>query len=72
MGYEEILELGVERKNEMLERGSFVVRGVVDREVAEAWFRDLKQFNEDNKANIGGLLSSSQSPVVRLHTELTS
>jgi hypothetical protein len=54
--YEEMLDLGQEGKDELLKRGAFVVRGVVDKQVADGWFHDLKGYVADNRGDIGGVL----------------
>ncbi|RDW60232.1 hypothetical protein BP5796_11838 [Coleophoma crateriformis] len=46
--------LSEQRKAEMRDRGCFVVRGVIEKEVVDGWFGDLKQYVADNRADIGG------------------
>ncbi|KAH7363810.1 hypothetical protein BKA65DRAFT_590247 [Rhexocercosporidium sp. MPI-PUGE-AT-0058] len=52
--YEEMLDLSKEKKAELQKRGCFVVRGVVSEELATKWYKDLKNYYEDNKPKVTG------------------
>ncbi|KAH7417572.1 hypothetical protein BKA64DRAFT_658222 [Cadophora sp. MPI-SDFR-AT-0126] len=52
--YEELLELGEDKKAELQKRGCFVVRGVVSEELATKWYKDVKKYYEDNKPKVTG------------------
>lgn len=55
--YEDMLNLSEEKRNELKKRGCFVVRGVVSEDQANTWFKDVKQFYQDNKDDISGTKS---------------
>jgi hypothetical protein len=52
--YEDLFEMGKEKKEEPKKRGCFVVRGTVSKEKATTWLRNLKGYYTDNKTNISG------------------
>ncbi|CZR51284.1 uncharacterized protein PAC_01159 [Phialocephala subalpina] len=52
--YEDMLTLSDEKREELKKRGCFVVRGVVEEKLAKSWFKDVKQFYQDNREYIGG------------------
>ena len=52
--YEDLFEMGKEKKEELKKRGCFVVRGAVSKEQAMTWFGNLKGYYADNKADISG------------------
>lgn len=52
--YSEFAGLSAEGKQEMRDAGCFVVRGVIDKEVADGWFKDLKGYIADNKNDVSG------------------
>lgn len=54
VSYEEMLDLSETKKAELKKRGCFVVRGVVDEELATKWYKDLKLYYENNKPKITG------------------
>ncbi|KAE9369071.1 DUF1479-domain-containing protein [Stipitochalara longipes BDJ] len=54
LALDEILNMSEQKKEELKGVGCFVVRDVVPRSEAAAWFRDLKQYVADNKDEITG------------------
>lgn len=52
--YEDLFTLSDERKKELKEVGGFVVRGVIDREQADKWFTELKEFVAENRSKLTG------------------
>lgn len=64
--YNEMLELSGEKKAELQKRGCFVVRGTVSKEQATTWYKDVKQYYEDNKPRVTGESPASQSDGIGL------
>ena len=54
--YDEMFEMAPERKQELKDVGCFVVRGVFERDQADKWFADLKEYVASNRSSIGGKL----------------
>lgn len=47
--------LSEEQKEEYKKVGCFLIRGVVDKEVAEEWFKNLKSYVAENKELVTGM-----------------
>ncbi|KAH8656648.1 hypothetical protein BGZ60DRAFT_417436 [Tricladium varicosporioides] len=55
MNLEEFMAASTSRKEELKDRGCFVVRGVVPKDEATRWYHDLKDYVTDNKDSITGM-----------------
>ncbi|KAH6667542.1 hypothetical protein B0J14DRAFT_642465 [Halenospora varia] len=52
--YDEMFSMGEVEKQNLKDTGCFVVRGIIEEEQANTWFKDLKEYVADNRANVGG------------------
>lgn len=57
ISYSDLQSLSQEQKEEYKKVGCFLIRGVVDKDVAEEWFKDLKSYVAENKDLVTGMLS---------------
>lgn len=56
ISYSELQDLSIKQKEEYKRVGCFLIRGVVEKDVAEEWFKDLKGYVADNKDLVTGML----------------
>ncbi|RFU27655.1 hypothetical protein B7463_g8682, partial [Scytalidium lignicola] len=66
VNFDELFHLDTEKKEELKDKGCFVVRGVVDKEVADGWFAGLKEYVEKNKQKVIGWPAETPS-ILRLY-----
>lgn len=55
---EDLESLSANQKENLKDIGCFLVRGVVQKEVADKWFSDMKSYIADNKEMIKGAVKS--------------
>lgn len=56
---EDLESLSAEQKDKLKDIGCFLVRGVIQKEVADKWFSELKSYIANNKEMIKGALQFS-------------
>lgn len=60
ISYSDLQSLSEVQKEEYKNVGCFLIRGVVDKDVAEGWFKDLKKYVADNKDLVKGMSSCTK------------
>lgn len=57
--YSDFAGLSDARKQELKDVGCFVVRGVIEKDVVEEWFKDLKSYIAKNQQDVRGKIHQS-------------